>query len=102
MKNLFFCTRIDIRHVHTRLTRYYVRPFQYDSCYGAVTTYFDFVLLYQHFNAKSTSMFNNICFGCITIRVKGVLVSCISRFRYSVVYCMGSFLILELARWRHY
>ena len=68
MKNLFFC----IRHVHTRLTRYYIRPFQYDSCYDAVTTYFDFALLYQHFNAKSTSMFNNICFGCITIRVKGV------------------------------
>ena len=91
MKNLFFCTRIGIWIVHIRLTRYYIRPFQYNSCYGAVTTYFDFVLLYQHFNAKSTSKFNNICFGCITIRVKRVLVSCISRFRYSAVYCIGFF-----------
>ena len=65
-------------------------------------TYYNFVLLYQHFNAKSTSMFDNICFGCITIRVKGVLVSCIPRFRYRAIYCMGSFIILERARRRHY
>ena len=34
------------------------------------------------------------------VRVKGVLVSCIPRFRYSAIYCMGSFLIMELARRR--
>ena len=80
---------------HTLLTRYYIRPFQYDFCCGALTTYYDFVLLNQYFNAKSTSMIDNICHGCITIRVKGVLVSCIPRFRYSAIYYMGSFLILE-------
>ena len=69
---------------------------------GVLTTYYDFVLLYQYFNAKSSSMFEDICFGCIMIHVKGVLVSCIPRFRYSAIYCMGSFLILERARRRHY
>ena len=47
-------------------------------------------------------MFDNMCLGCITIRVKGVLVSCIPRFRYSAIYCVGSFLILERARRGHY
>ena len=85
---------------HTRLTRYYIRPFQCDSCYSALTTYYDFVLLYQYFNAKSTSMFDTICFGCITICVKEVWVSCIPHFRYSAIFYMDSFLILERARRR--
>ena len=40
-------------------------------------------------------MFDTICLGCITIRVKEVLVSCIPRFRYSAIYCMFFFLNLS-------
>ena len=80
---------------HTRLTRYYIRPFQYNSCYGALTTFYDFLLIYQYFNAKSTAMFDTTCLGCTTIRVKGVLVCCIPCFRYSAINCMASFLIME-------
>ena len=29
---------------HTRLARYSIRPFHYESCYGAIMTYYDFVL----------------------------------------------------------
>ena len=46
-------------------------------------------------------MFDNICLGCITFRVKGVLVSCIPRFRYSVIpYGFLSF--IGASKMRHY
>ena len=50
--------------------------------------------LYQQFDANSTTMFDAIC-----LVVKGVLVSCISRLRYSAIYCLG-FSNIAQTRWK--
>ena len=79
---------------HTRLTRFYIRLFQYDSCYSALMTNFDFVLLYQCFNVKKhlyVWQYLSRLYHVSCKRRFGFL-NCIPRFRYSAIYPMGSFI----------
>ena len=50
---------------------------------------------YQLFDVNSTSMLVTICIGGNAKGVKGVLESFIQCIRYSVIFCMGVFLILR-------
>ena len=50
---------------------------------------------YQLIDVNSTSMPVTICIGGFAKSVKGVLESFIQRIRYSAIFCMGVFLILQ-------
>ena len=50
---------------------------------------------YQLIDVNSTSMLVTISIGGVAIAVKGVLESFIQYIRYSAIFCMGVFLILQ-------
>ena len=51
--------------------------------------------LYQLIEVNSTSMLVTICMGGVAKGVKGVLEPFIQCIRYSAIFCMGLFLILQ-------
>ena len=51
--------------------------------------------LYQKIAVNSTSMVVSVCLGDVANCVTGVLEACIQCLRYSAIYCMGFFLILQ-------
>ena len=50
---------------------------------------------YQLIDVNSTSMLVTICIGGVANGVKGVLEPFIQCIRYSAIFCMGVFLILQ-------
>ena len=54
--------------------------------------------IYQQIDVNNTSMFVTICIGCVVNGVEGVLEPFIQCIRYSAIFCMGFFLILQRAR----
>ena len=54
--------------------------------------------IYQQIDVNSTSMFITICIGGVANGIEGVLEPFIQCIRYSAIFCMGFFLILQRAR----
>ena len=50
---------------------------------------------YQQIAVNSASMFVTVCLGDVANGVTVVLESCIQCLRYSAIFCMGFFLILQ-------
>ena len=50
---------------------------------------------YQQIAVNSTSRFVTVCLGDIANGVTRVFESCIQCLRYSAIFCMGFFLILQ-------